>query len=184
MSNPGFGARLRELRAEKGLSQAELSKMVNVSKSSINMYERGEREPGFETLDALANLFNVQIDYLLGRTEKRKKGLLLKDKVKEFKSDYGANLQIRLDSWTYETLKLFAKEHSRTLEDEINERLYRDVNNEVDEIENAEFEAQFYSTTSSNIEMVARGERIPRLDGELDIDEIERAIRETPSETE
>ena len=32
--------------------------------------------------------------------------------------------------------------------------------------------------------MVARGERIPRLDGELDIDEIERAIRETPSETE
>lgn len=62
-----FGQRLKELRNERGISQNELSKYVGVSKSSINMYERDEREPGFETLEAIADFFNVSMDYLLGR---------------------------------------------------------------------------------------------------------------------
>lgn len=63
----GFGQRLRELRNLRGISQNELSKHIGVSKSSVNMYERGEREPSFETLEAVADYFNVNIDYLLGR---------------------------------------------------------------------------------------------------------------------
>ncbi|MEY8385915.1 helix-turn-helix domain-containing protein [Oscillospiraceae bacterium 38-13] len=63
-----FGQRLRELRKQRGISQNELSKHVGVSKSSVNMYERGEREPSFETLEAIADFFNVNMDYLLGRT--------------------------------------------------------------------------------------------------------------------
>lgn len=62
-----FGQRLRELRNLRGISQNELSKHIGVSKSSVNMYERGEREPGFETLEAIADFFNVNMDYLLGR---------------------------------------------------------------------------------------------------------------------
>lgn len=62
-----FGQRLRELRNQRGISQNELSKHIGVSKSSVNMYERGEREPGFETLEAIADFFNVNMDYLLGR---------------------------------------------------------------------------------------------------------------------
>lgn len=62
-----FGQRLRELRNQRGISQNELSKYIGVSKSSVNMYERGEREPGFETLEAIADFFNVNMDYLLGR---------------------------------------------------------------------------------------------------------------------
>lgn len=62
-----FGQRLRELRKQRGISQNELSKHIGVSKSSVNMYERGEREPGFETLEAIADFFNVNMDYLLGR---------------------------------------------------------------------------------------------------------------------
>lgn len=62
-----FGQRLKELRNDRGISQNELSKHIGVSKSSVNMYERGEREPGFETLDAIADFFNVNMDYLLGR---------------------------------------------------------------------------------------------------------------------
>lgn len=65
-----FGQRLRELRNQRGISQNELSKYVGVSKSSINMYERDEREPGFETLEAIADFFNVNMDYLLGRESK------------------------------------------------------------------------------------------------------------------
>ena len=63
-----FGDRLRALRHEKSLTQAELSKIIGVSKSSINMYERGDREPGFEKLEAFADYFNVDIDYLMGRS--------------------------------------------------------------------------------------------------------------------
>lgn len=61
-----FSKRLRELRAERSLSQQGLSDRLGISKSSINMYERGEREPGFQTVSALADLFEVDIDYLLG----------------------------------------------------------------------------------------------------------------------
>lgn len=62
-----FGQRLKELRNSRGISQNELSKYIGVSKSSVNMYERDEREPGFETLEAIADFFNVNMDYLLGR---------------------------------------------------------------------------------------------------------------------
>lgn len=66
-----FGQRLRELRNQRGISQNELSKYIGVSKSSVNMYERDEREPGFETLEAIADFFNVNMDYLLGREPKQ-----------------------------------------------------------------------------------------------------------------
>jgi transcriptional regulator with XRE-family HTH domain len=64
-----FSTRLKELRNQANLSQQELSKIIGISKSSINMYERGEREPGLETVGALADYFDVQTDYLLGKND-------------------------------------------------------------------------------------------------------------------
>ena len=64
-----FSERLRLLRTTKGLSQQEFAKQIKVSKSSINMYERGEREPGLETLERIADYFNVDMDYLLGKSD-------------------------------------------------------------------------------------------------------------------
>lgn len=49
------------------LAHAFQLRHIGVSKSSVNMYERDEREPGFETLEAIADFFNVNMDYLLGR---------------------------------------------------------------------------------------------------------------------
>lgn len=69
----GFAQVLRLLRVEKGLSQQELANALKISKSSVNMYERGERQPNFETLELIADYFNVDIDYLLGRTNKTTK---------------------------------------------------------------------------------------------------------------
>ena len=66
---PMFGDRLKSLRNRKGLSQAEFAKQIGVSKSSVNMYERGEREPNFETLETIADYFNVDLDYLMGKSE-------------------------------------------------------------------------------------------------------------------
>ncbi len=61
-----FSEQLRRLRAEAGLSQSGLAQAIGTSKSSINMYERGEREPGFATLSALCDLFQVEPGVLLG----------------------------------------------------------------------------------------------------------------------
>ncbi len=68
-----FNKILRLLRNEKNLSQQELADALKISKSAINMYERGERQPNFETLEIIADYFNVDIDFLLGRTDKTTK---------------------------------------------------------------------------------------------------------------
>lgn len=65
-----FARVLRALRTNRGLSQQALADKLGISKSSINMYERGEREPAFETLELIADFFNIDMDYLLGRTDK------------------------------------------------------------------------------------------------------------------
>ena len=62
-----FAARLKQLREEANLNQTELGKIVGVSRSAIANYEAGEREPYFEIEEALADFFNVPIDYLRGR---------------------------------------------------------------------------------------------------------------------
>ena len=64
-----FAERLKSLRREKGWSQQRLADELELSKSSVNMYERGEREPGFETMEAIADLFNVDMNYLYGSTD-------------------------------------------------------------------------------------------------------------------
>jgi repressor LexA len=65
---PNFHERLRFLRKEKGLTQAELATQLGISKSSVNMYERGEREPGLEMMESISDYFNVDMDYLYGRS--------------------------------------------------------------------------------------------------------------------
>ena len=61
---------LKMLRTSKGITQDELAKALKISRSTIGMYESGSREPDFETLELIADYFNVDIDYLLGRTSK------------------------------------------------------------------------------------------------------------------
>lgn len=60
--------RIRELRKNKKLTQADLAKFLNVSDRTVGFYETEERDPDTNTLKKLADFFNVSIDYLLGRT--------------------------------------------------------------------------------------------------------------------
>ncbi|KMM38618.1 hypothetical protein AB986_04905 [Alkalihalobacillus macyae] len=64
-----FGIRLKELRKSKRITQKELSRILKLSESAVSMYERDEREPSFETLKALSELFEVSRAYLLGDTD-------------------------------------------------------------------------------------------------------------------
>ena len=82
---PKFSERLRQLRTECGISQQALANSLgDISKSSINMYERGEREPGLEMLEAIADFFNVAMDFLLGKSNipnKARAGAVLHDNI-------------------------------------------------------------------------------------------------------
>lgn len=66
---PKFSDRFKQLRTERRLSQQNLADQLGFSKSSVNMYERGEREPGLESMETIADYFNVDLDYLMGRSD-------------------------------------------------------------------------------------------------------------------
>ena len=65
-----FKNRLRELRLSRGLTQEKLASLLNVSKSRISMYENGNREPDFETLELIADFFNVNMSTLIDVSSK------------------------------------------------------------------------------------------------------------------
>lgn len=58
---------LRDLRKKNGYTQSELSEKLKISKSTVSMYEHGERMPNYATMRALADLFGVEMDILYGR---------------------------------------------------------------------------------------------------------------------
>ena len=64
-----FRDMLARLRRERGMTQAELAQRLGVSKSSISMYERGNREPELDLLERMADLFGVSVNAMLGRSE-------------------------------------------------------------------------------------------------------------------
>lgn len=68
-----FKDRILELRLERNFNQEELAKALDVSKSTVGMWEIGKRLPGPDKYEEIADYFNVDMDYLYGRTDIRKK---------------------------------------------------------------------------------------------------------------
>ena len=66
-----FAQRLKNLRAEYGISQRALAQIVNKSQQAVAKYEKGISQPDIETLNILAQFFECSVDYLLGRSEYR-----------------------------------------------------------------------------------------------------------------
>lgn len=64
---------LKDLRIARGLTQIELSKDLQISASTIGMYEQGRREPDLSTLIKIARYFHVTTDYLLGLDDSPRK---------------------------------------------------------------------------------------------------------------
>ena len=63
-----FSKQLRKLRLSHKLTQIELAKRLGLSYSAISMYERGERQPNFETLEIIADYFNVPMSSLIEKS--------------------------------------------------------------------------------------------------------------------
>lgn len=64
--------RLRFIRDQRGLSQKFVAEKIGVRNNTLSGYESGRREPDAATLEKLADLYQVSVDYLLGRTDKQK----------------------------------------------------------------------------------------------------------------
>ncbi len=56
------------LRKKKGLSQAELGKMIGTSGDVVGRYERGDISPSIEVVSKIADALEVSVDYLIGKT--------------------------------------------------------------------------------------------------------------------
>lgn len=61
--------RLKQLRAEKGMTQVQLAQMLDVSKGTVAMWETSKRKPSFEILSRLSDIFDRRMDYILGYSD-------------------------------------------------------------------------------------------------------------------
>ncbi|MCI9444055.1 MAG: helix-turn-helix transcriptional regulator [Oscillospiraceae bacterium] len=66
-----FKARLRQLRKERGETQVQVSEATGIGERHYQKFEAGDNFPNVENLCALADHFEVSVDYLLGRTEEK-----------------------------------------------------------------------------------------------------------------
>ena len=65
-----FSQIVKSLRLERGWSQQEVADRAGLNKMTISQYENGKRKPSFEVIEALAEIFHVDMNYLLGYTDK------------------------------------------------------------------------------------------------------------------
>ncbi|QMV43213.1 helix-turn-helix domain-containing protein [Cohnella cholangitidis] len=77
-----IGSRLAFLRDQRGLTQEELASSLGISRAALSHYEKNRREPDTETLGKVADLFQVSIDYLVGRTSQS--NVTLDPEVRQF----------------------------------------------------------------------------------------------------
>lgn len=79
-----LGDKIKNLREEQNMTQSTLAKLLNISPSTIGMWEQNRRSPDNESLKRIADFFGVSIDYLLDRVDYNNLlGAMLKDKREE-----------------------------------------------------------------------------------------------------
>lgn len=66
-----LAVRLRQLRIDKHLRQEQVANLIGVTKAAVSAYENDIRQPSYNVLIRLANLYRVSTDYLLGQHDIR-----------------------------------------------------------------------------------------------------------------
>ena len=66
-----LGERLKMYRTQKGLSQEKIAEMLDVSRQAVTKWEAGQTTPSSDNLIALANLYDVSLDELIGKSENK-----------------------------------------------------------------------------------------------------------------
>ncbi|MCL2077040.1 MAG: helix-turn-helix transcriptional regulator [Oscillospiraceae bacterium] len=68
-SQENFSKRIFELRKQHNLSQEAFGKAAGIKKNAVGMIEKGKRAASIEVIVALADYFDVSVDYLIGRSD-------------------------------------------------------------------------------------------------------------------
>lgn len=105
-----FSQRLRDLRTQRGYSQSELATKLNLSKSTISMLEVGSRKPSIEVMQQIADFFNVDLDYLLGKDTVS--GYYLEPQAAELAKEVYEREELRL---LFDTVRDIPKEDIETV---------------------------------------------------------------------
>lgn len=79
-----FQTLIKTLRMESGMTQSDLAQKLNISTSTVAMWETGRRHPSSELYGVLADIFDVDLDYLYLRSDIRKK--ISKNQLPPFES--------------------------------------------------------------------------------------------------
>lgn len=82
-----FARRLKILRAEKDITQAEFANIIGVAQQTVGSWEKGKSTPSYELLNKIADYFNVSADYLLGRESHN---VSLSDEQKNLLTDFNS----------------------------------------------------------------------------------------------
>lgn len=64
-----FNKRLREVRMKRGFTQQSTADLLDIALRTYQHYEEGTRSPSLESLSKIGDIFNISIDYLLGRDD-------------------------------------------------------------------------------------------------------------------
>lgn len=100
---------IKRLRNEKSFSQEQLAEKLKVSSSTVAMWETGKRTPSPEVYEDISDYFNVDMDYLYGRTDIKKRTMfdgegneyvyVAKEKAKEMNEVYRDESAMRIMSY-------------------------------------------------------------------------------------
>ncbi len=83
-----LGKRIKKLREQNKISQKDFAQKIKVSNVVLSRYESDERRPDYETLERIADYFEVSVDYLLGRTDiKSVKNIIIDKDFEAFAND-------------------------------------------------------------------------------------------------
>lgn len=100
---------LKMLREKQGYSQKQLADVLHVSKNSISHYELGRCMPGIDVLIGIADIFDVSLDYLLGRSKANLSKRLLEKNVDKKTAEEILEDILRLDKeHRHDLLKLLS----------------------------------------------------------------------------
>ena len=98
-------SRITELRKQKGWSQSELAKQIQVSREIVGRYERGDAVPSIDIAKRMADALEVSLDYLVGTSEKQLNKEMVKriEDVDKMKPDDKKMIYAFLDAFITKT---------------------------------------------------------------------------------
>ena len=112
-----IGDNIKQLRIEHNMTQEQLAKALDTTKSTISKYELDKRQPRYETVERMAAIFRTSTGRILN------KGGNMKFKVIQWQSRKDAHLDMKIDADLLNTIQNIAAYDSLSLEDEIEKML-------------------------------------------------------------